>query len=296
MIEEIRGEIRVLKEQIEENNARITTLEHEINELESLNMEKQEIVENYEEQIRELEQKDNLVTQIAEIAQTLSVDQLQTIINAMNNPGETPAVHVNVQAPERVIESAEDVRYEDLTQEMHDAMLTIVGVRHQVYYRELNKSPEIGDIVTLHKETDSSNTYAVLNGHTIGVMPAGPTKIEQLENIGANYRNNQELTPDSDIINQEYEVVGVIPGCFVFLNPKTTITLETETPDDEPDIIGTGHNPDDARNIFRERISADPSYEIVSVVEENNRFLINYLNHNSNTTENYRNTCIVLKE
>lgn len=308
MIEQIRGEIRTLNERIEENNdvirhkeeqidelrVEINTLRSEINNLEDDNDSFSETIREYEQEIESLQQKDNLVEQLTEIAQNLTVEQLQAIIDAANNPGETPAVHINVQAPERVIESANDVRFEDLTDEMHNATITVVGMRHQDYFKELHKSPEIGDIVTLHKETDSSNTYAVLNGHVIGVMPAGPSKIEQLETIGANYVRNQDLTPDSEEIGKEYEVVGVIPGCFAFLNPSTSTTLEVETPDDaEIEIIGSASTIQDARTIFRNNMP--DTCQIMTITEENNKFFIDYLNHRSNTMENYRNQCIVMK-
>jgi hypothetical protein len=126
-------------------------------------------------------------------------------------------------------------------------------------------------------------------------MPAGPSKIEQLENIGANYISNHDLTPDNDIIAQEYEVVGVIPGCFTFLNPRASNTLPLEEPEISTDEVlsGCASSIEEAKQVFR-RIKPD-TCDIRDVIELSDRFIIKYHNHTANTVEGYRRVTEIVK-
>ena len=82
-----------------------------------------------------------------------------------------------------------------LTDEMHEAKITLVGVQYQDLYRD-GEVPTIGQRVTLTKETETSNTYGrIADGRTIGLFPQSDEKIEQLERIGAKYEKNENMHP-----------------------------------------------------------------------------------------------------
>ena len=191
---------------------------------------------------------------------------------------------------------SDQVTFDMLSDDMHNAMITLVGIKYQDLYRD-GEVPTIGETVTLTKETDTHNTYGrIADGRTIGILPQGDEKIAQLERIGANYIKNREVLTDSPLLQQEYKIVDFIPGCFIFLNPiqeeiENETTIEVSQPTEEK-LEGIASSTSDARNIFT---SHKRNCTIDEIIEDENFFIIKYLNHPAQSMEEYNKECCIEK-
>jgi len=198
---------------------------------------------------------------------------------------------------------SDDVTFDMLSDDMHNAMITLVGTKYQDLWRIHNRSPEIGDIITLSKRDGRSTQSTVgytTDGISVGILPASPEKFEQLERIGANSINNRDVDLDNPILERSYKVVGVIPAAFIFLDPiydeaeniEETVS-EAVSQIDAPRhrLAHTAENVDEARHIFNEEM---PDHcRIHNIIEQDDVFIINYENHQANTTAEYYKTCEV---
>lgn len=276
------GEIDLLNEQIDDARAEIATKEVEIEELQQDEARKAELME---------------VIQNAD----LTVPQLEAIIAGINN-NEMPRVRY-AETPTTDGVDSDDVTFDMLTDEMHNAMITLVGTKYQDLWRIHNRSPEIGDTIVLSKKDGirTQNTVGYTTDDiSVGILPASEDKFAQLERIGANSINNRDVDLDNPILERTYKVVGVIPGAFIFLDPvyDETENIEETVAEAVSQIDALRHrlvhNAEDeqeARHVFNSEM---PDHcEITSVVEEDECFVINYNNHRANTVAEYYQTCEV---
>lgn len=270
------SDIELLNEQIDDARAEIATKEVEIEELQQNEARKAELIE---------------VIQNAD----LTVPQLEAIIAGINN-NEMP----EVRTPTTDEIDSDDVTFDMLTDDMHNAMITLVGVRWQDLWRVHHRSPEIGDIITLAKRDniDTQNTVGYTeDGISIGILPAGDDKIAQLERIGANIVHNHQIHLDNPILERKYKVVGVIPSAFIFLDPvydeaenieETVAEAVSQLDSERHRLIHNALSIDEARSVFNDEM---PDHcRIHNIIEQDDCFVINYENHRANTTAEYYQT------
>lgn len=288
--EEIRnwlGEIDLLNEQIEDARAQITNKEAQIEEL--------------EEQSR---RRDNLVEHLSAVISEMNIDQLGNVFDVISSiqNGEAPTViGVPVTTTDGV--DSDDVTFDMLTDEMHNAVITLVGTKYQDLWREHNRSPRIGDIITLAKRDGISTQNTVgytEDGISVGILPASDEKFAQLERIGARSINNRDVDLDNPILGRNYKVVGVIPAAFIFLDPvydeaenieETVAEAISQIDAPRHRLAHTAENINEARHIFNEEM---PHYcRIDNIIEQDDIFLINYVNHRADTSAEYYQSCEV---
>lgn len=286
MIATLRLEISDLKEQIENWLNEINVLNDNIEEARVQ-------IANKETEIEELQQDEARKAELFTIIQNadLTVEQLETLVAGINNSE-------NSETTDGI--DSDDVTFDMLTDEMHNAMITLVGTKYQDLWNVHNRSPEIGDTITLAKKDGirTQNTVGyTIDEISVGILPASEDKFAQLERIGATSINNRDVDLDNPILERAYKVVGVIPGAFVFLDPiydeaeniEETVT-EAVSQIDAPRhrLVHTAENVDEARHIFNEEM---PDHcRIHNIIEQDDCFVINYENHRANTTAEYYQT------
>lgn len=308
MIEQLKAEIRELNEQIAEWESEVGLLEDQLQDLESNISDARTEIEEKESQIERLEseaERTNLVEQLTTALASMDIDQLANLVSSIQN-GETPSItveHPTVTINENNCINAEDVTYDMLTDDMHNAVITLVGTKYQDLWNVHNRSPEIGDIITLAKR-DGRSTQSTVgyteDGISIGILPASDEKFAQLQNIGANSINNRDVDLDDPILERTYKVVGVIPAAFIFLDPiydeaenieETVAEAVSQLESVRRRLHHTAQTVDEARHIFNEEM---PNHcRIDNVVEQDDVFIINYQNHRANTTAEYYQSCEV---
>lgn len=285
------GEIAVLNDNIESARAEIATKEVEIEELQQNEARKNELME---------------VIQNAD----LTIPQLEAIVAGINS-NEMPRI-VYAESGENRVSSdirltngydSDEVTFDMLTDEMHNATITLVGVKYQDLWRIDGCSPQIGDIITLAKRDNISTQNTVgytEDGVSVGILPASDDKFTQLERIGANSINNRDVDLDNPILERSYKVVGVIPSAFIFLDPvydeaenieETVAEAVSQIDAVRHTLVHTAIDEQEARHVFNEEM---PDHcRITNVVEQDDVFVINYENHRANTTAEYFKTCEV---
>ena len=296
MIEQLRRDITKLNEDIQEWQGEIEYCEEKIEDARAQ-------ISDIETEIEELQQNEARKAELMEIIQNadLTVPQLEAIIAGINS-NEMPRVRY-AETPTTDEIDSDDVTFDMLTDEMHNALITLVGVKYQDLWREHNHSPEIGDIITLAKKDGISTQNTVgytTDGISIGILPASPEKFEQLERIGANSINNRDVDLDNPILERNYKVVGVIPAAFIFLDPvydeaenieETVAEAVSQVDSARHTLVHTAVDEQEARHVFNTEM---PDHcEITSVIEEDECFVINYNNHRANTVAEYYKTCEV---
>lgn len=308
MIEQLRADIVELNENIQEWQGEIEYYEEKIEDARVQISDKEAEIERLESEA----QRVTLIEQLTSTLTEMSVEQLASIVSSIQN-GETPTVQSVVEEHPTVIadtvtdtlqeiESA-DVTSDMLTDAMHNAEITLVGVKYQDLWRIHHQIPAIGDRITLAKRdgVSSQNTVGyTVDGISIGILPASDDKFAQLERIGANSVNNRDVGLDHSIFDTEYEVVGVICGAFIFLDPiydeeesieETVTEAVAQIESARRRLQSTAQTIDEARHIFNEEM---PDHcRIDNVIEDNDVYIINYQNHRANTTAEYYQTCEV---
>ena len=193
-----------------------------------------------------------------------------------------------------------------------DATISVVGLSHQEMWTIDHDSPQIGDTVKLYppQRRDGRVVRSIL-AHTvedepraIGILPQSPSKVSELEAIGAPIVKNQDAYADEAMRNGKYAtVVGVVPGryCFLKLNEEDTpAPTEEPAPVEEPEVPegverileGFAADATEARRIFNEQ---KRDYWTFSHIEEVGRwFKINFLDHRCNS-DNWRKSVAVAK-
>lgn len=286
MIATLRLEISDLKEQIEDWLNEINVLNDNIEEARA-------DIASKEAQIEELQQDEARKAELFAIIQNadLTVEQLETLVAGINNSE-------NTETTDGV--DSDDVTFDMLTDEMHNAMITLVGTKYQDLWNVHNRSPEIGDTITLAKKDGirTQNTVGyTIDEISVGILPASEDKFAQLERIGATSINNRDVDLDNPILERAYKVVGVIPGAFVFLDPiydeaenieETVAEAVSQIDAPRHRLVHTAENVDEARHIFNEEM---PDHcRIHNIIEQDDCFVINYENHRANTTAEYYQT------
>jgi hypothetical protein len=292
------GEIDLLTQQIEDAREEISTKTAEIERLEA-------------EAAR-----GDLITQLTEALAGMSTEQLAGLVSSLQS-GETPTIQPAPVVEEhptvtvntvtdtlQEIESA-DVTFDMLTDAMHNAAITLVGIKYQDLWRMHHQVPAIGDRITLAKRDGSASQNTVgytTDGISVGILPASDDKFAQLERIGANSINNRTVGLDHSIFDTEYEVVGVICGAFIFLNPVTadeTVEVAEEQPSNNInmmnlDVMGVRASDEQhARRLFNERM---PDHCTLTRIESvGNNFVAHYNNHRANTMEGMTQAIIIPK-
>lgn len=303
MIEQLRNDILELEEEVTQW----------LGEIDQLN----DAVENAREQIAEKEAeierlqnetaRNNVLETLTNALSDMSLEDLEALSGHLRvNDGRitfnSESLYETTTITTDGVDS-DDVTFDMLTDEMHNAMITLVGTKYQDLWRMHNRSPEIGDTITLSKRDGRSTQNTVgytTDGISVGILPASEDKFAQLERIGANSINNRDVDLDNPILERTYKVVGVIPAAFIFLDPvyneaeniEETVAEAISQIDSERHILAhTAINEQEARQVFNEEMPDHCS--ITNVVEQDDVFIINYENHRANTTTEYYKTCEV---
>lgn len=293
MIATLRLEISDLKEQIENWLNEINVLNDNIEEARA-------DIASKEAQIEELQQDEARKAELFAIIQNadLTVEQLETLVAGINNSENSEIPRIMPETTDGI--DSDDVTFDMLTDEMHNATITLVGTKYQDLWRVHNRSPEIGDTITLAKKDGirTQNTVGyTIDEISVGILPASEDKFAQLERIGANSINNRDVDLDNPILERTYKVIGVIPGAFVFLDPiydeaenivETVAEAVSQIDAPRHRLVHTAENVDEARHIFNEEM---PDHcRIHNIIEQDDCFVINYENHRANTTAEYYQT------
>lgn len=309
MIEQLRRDITELNEDIQEWQGEIEYLEEKIEDARAQISDKEVEIERLENESR----RNDVLESLTNALSNLSLEDLQTLsgilqsddgfnvqnltwqrIYAQNNENRiTPTV-----TTEGI--DSDDVTFDMLNDDMHNATVTLVGVKYQDLWREHNRSPEIGDIITLAKRDGirTQNTVGYTeDGISIGILPASDDKFAQLERIGANSINNHDVDLDNPILERKYKVVGVIPAAFIFLDPvydeaenieETVAEAVSQLESRRHRLTHNALSIDEARSVFNDEM---PDHcRIHNIIEQDDCFVINYENHRANTTAEYYQT------
>ena len=317
MIEELRNEIQQWREQIDdwneeisEKRAEIEQLEEEIEDLDSNITDAQVTISDKEAEIERLQNesaRNNVLEVLTNALSDMSLEDLEALTGHLRvNDGRVTFNSESLYETTTITTDgvdSDDVTFDMLNDDMHNAMITLVGVKYQDLWRVHNRSPEIGDIITLAKRDGRSTQSTVgytTDGISIGILPASPEKFEQLERIGANSINNRDVDLDNPILERSYKVVGVIPAAFIFLDPvydeaenieETVSEAVSQIDSPRHRLAHTAENVEEARHIFNEEM---PDHcRIHNIIEQDDVFVINYENHQANTTAEYYKTCEV---
>ena len=297
MIRRLRNEIEELNEEIGNWLSDIELLNTQIEDARAQITDKEAKIEELEEENR---RRNTLVEHISAVIDEMDVDQLGNVFDAISSiqNGETPTVIEHPTITDGI--DSDDVTFDMLNDDMHNAIITLVGVKYQDLWSKENKSPEIGDILTLAKRDNISTQNTVgytEDGISVGILPASNDKFAQLERIGASSINNRNVDLDNPILERKYKVVGVIPAAFVFLNPiydeaenieETVAEAVSQLDSERHRLTHNALSIDEARSVFNDEM---PDHcRIHNIIEQDDCFVINYENHRANTTAEYYQT------
>lgn len=296
MIEELRNDIIELEEEITQWLGEIDLLVDAVENAREQIVEKEAEIERLQNEAT----RKNILETLTNKLSDMSLEDLEALSSHLGvNDG-----RINSESLSETIATdgvnSDDVTFDMLNDDMHNAVITLVGTKHQDLWREYNRSPEIGDIITLAKRDNRSTQSTVgytTDGIPVGVLPASPEKLEQLERIGANSINNRDVDLDNPILERSYKVVGVIPAAFIFLDPiydeaenieETVAEAVSQIESPRHRLVHTAENMDEARHIFNEEM---PNHcRIHNIIEQDDCFIINYENHRANTAAEYYQT------
>ena len=292
MIEELRNDIIELEEEITQWLGEIDLLVDAVENAREQIVEKEAEIERLQNEVARKNILETLTNKLSDktLSSHLRVNDGRITFNSESFSETTTTDGVN----------SDDVTFDMLNDDMHNAVITLVGTKHQDLWREYNRSPAIGDIITLAKRDNRSTQSTVgytTDGIPVGVLPASPEKFEQLERIGANSINNRDVDLDNPILERSYKVVGVIPSAFIFLDPiydeaenieETVAEAVSQIESPRHRLVHTAENMDEARHIFNEEM---PNHcRIHNIIEQDDCFIINYENHRANTAAEYYQT------
>lgn len=296
MIEELRSDILELEEEISQWLGEIDLLVDAVENAREQIVEKEAEIERLQNETA----RKNILETLTNKLSDMSLEDLEALSSHLGiNDGRINFESLSETTTTDGVNS-DDVTFDMLNDDMHNAVITLVGTKHQDLWREYNRSPEIGDIITLAKRDNRSTQSTVgytTDGIPVGVLPASPEKFEQLERIGANSINNRDVDLDNPILERSYKVVGVIPSAFIFLDPiydeaenieETVAEAVSQIESPRHRLVHTAENMDEARHIFNEEM---PNHcRIHNIIEQDDCFIINYENHRANTAAEYYQT------
>ena len=298
MIEELRNDIIELEEEITQWLGEIDLLVDAVENAREQIVEKEAEIERLQNEAA----RNNVLETLTNALSDMSLEDLEALSSHLEaNDGR---ITFNSESFSEATTTdgvdSDDVTFDMLNDDMHNAMITLVGTKRQNLWRVHNRSPEIGDIITLAKRDNISTQSTVgytTDGISVGILPASPEKFEQLERIGANSINNRDVDLDNPILGRSYKVVGVIPAAFIFLDPvydeaenieETVAEAVSQIESPRHRLIHTAENIDEARHIFNEEM---PNHcRIHNIIEQDDCFIINYENHRANTAAEYYQT------
>lgn len=298
MIEELRNDIIELEEEITQWLGEIDLLNDAIENAREQIAEKEAEIERLQNETA----RNNVLETLTNALSDMSLEDLEALSSHLRvNDGRITFNSESLSEGTTTDEiDSDDVTFDMLNDDMHNAIITLVGTKYQDLWRVHNRSPEIGDIITLAKRDDISTQSTVgytTDGISVGVLPASSEKFEQLERIGANSINNRDIDLDNPILERSYKVVGVIPAAFIFLDPiydeaenieETVAEAVSQIESPRHKLVHTAENMDEARHIFNEEM---PNYcRIHNIIEQDDYFIINYENHRANTAAEYYQT------
>ena len=300
MIEQLRADIVELNENIQEWQGESEYYEEKIEDAQAQISDKEAEIERLQNESA----RNNVIETITNILSDMSLEDLEALTGHLRiNDGRVTFNSESLYETTTITTDgvdSDDVTFDMLTDEMHNAIITLVGTKYQDLWREHHRSPQIGDIITLAKR-DGRSTQSIVgyteDGISIGILPASPEKFEQLERIGANSINNHDVDLDDPILERSYKVVGVIPAAFIFLDPvyDESENIE-ETVEEAVSQLGSErhrltHNAlsiDEARSVFNDEMT--DHCRIHNIIEQDDCFVINYENHRANTSTEYYQT------
>lgn len=352
MIRELRNRVNELNEAISGWERQISGLQGHIDEARAEIRAKTVEIERLETEARRTE----LIGQLTEALSTMSVEQLAGLVSALQN-GETPTVEatpvvdhgptvmpesprfitVNTRAGDIAVELPENRSpywmtadefdiLESIPSDLREADYTIAGVRHQELFTLHHYVPQIGELVRLEKETETSNCYGILiasdineleEDMAIGVFPAaGRDKERELRENDLPCVTHQDMWNDPDL-DELYEVTGVVIGKYVTIRKVESVTPATEEEEVDDTIVdeiveedipaeiadldlnilnGTASTPEEAARVFRaempDHCTLSREFEIEELV---NHFIVHYDNHTRPTMESMRQAVLVEK-
>ena len=291
MIEELKSDILELEEEISQWLGEIDLLVDAVENAREQIVEKEVEIERLQNETA----RKNILETLTNKLSDMSLEDLEALSSHLGVNSES--LH-EITATDEI--DSDDVTFDMLNDDMHNAVITLVGTKYQDLWRLHNRSPEIGDIITLAKRDDRSTQSTVgytTDGISVGILPASPEKFEQLERIGANSINNRDVDLDNPILERSYKVVGVIPSAFIFLDPiydeaenieETVAEAVSQIESPRHRLVHTAENMDEARHIFNEEM---PNHcRIHNIIEQDDCFIINYENHRANTAAEYYQT------
>ena len=298
MIEELRNDIIELEEEITQWLGEIDLLVDAVENAREQIVEKEAEIERLQNETA----RNNIIETLTNALSDMSLEDLEALNSHLRvNDGRITFNSESLSEGTTTDEiDSDDVTFDMLNDDMHNAIITLVGIKYQDLWRVHNRSPEIGDIITLAKREDrytQSTVGYTTDGISVGVLPASPEKFEQLERIGANSINNRDVDLDNPILGRSYKVVGVIPAAFIFLDPvydeaenieETVAEAVSQIESPRHRLVHTAENMDEARHIFNEEM---PDHcRIHNIIEQDDCFVINYENHRANTVAEYYQT------
>lgn len=298
MIEELKNDIIELEEEITQWLGEIDLLVDAVENAREQIVEKEAEIERLQNEAA----RNNVLETLTNALSNMSLEDLEALSSHLGvNDGR---ITFNSESLSETTTTdgvdSDDVTFDMLNDDMHNAIITLVGTKYQDLWKVHNRSPEIGDIITLAKRDDRSTQSTVgytTDGISVGILPASPEKFEQLERIGANSINNRDVDLDNPILERSYKVVGVIPAAFIFLDPiydeaenieETVAEAVSQIESPRHRLVHIAENMDEARYIFNAEM---PNHcRIHNIIEQDDCFIINYENHRANTAAEYYQT------
>lgn len=129
-------------------------------------------------------------------------------------------IEVTLNNPSPINEMEED--------NMDKPTITVVGVK----YHKTNASE--GDIVRF-KVIKGTTTLFDTNGNSLGVLPQGDKKVDELKAINAPIVKNREVRDSFSFLEQCYTVISVVEDKYIFLREMEEEDLiNTQTTKEEP--------------------------------------------------------------
>ena len=173
MIEELRNDIIELEEEITQWLGEIDLLVDAVENAREQIVEKEAEIERLQNEAA----RNNVLETLTNALSDMSLEDLEALSSHLGvNDGR---ITFNSESLSETTTTdginSDDVTFDMLNDDMHNAVITLVGTKHQDLWREYNRSPEIGDIITLAKRDNRSTQSTVgytTDGIPVGVLPA----------------------------------------------------------------------------------------------------------------------------
>lgn len=289
-IAEWRGEIELIESRIEDAYAEISDKEAEIERLEAEDAAMDEL--------RQIVNGGEIMGRDAADIRAI----IDFIRNGTHPAPDTEVLH-NLSRTRTVVVNTETGDETEITPEMENGYMTIVGTSHQELWSQEHYTPAPGELVRLDKETATSNCYGILicpddEDRVIGILPTETgSKPDELAEVGLPCICHQDVWRNREDLERTYEVVGAVPGKYVvikpYITPEEPEPAEEPAPEPEPEsevisdvpvdevISGLASTVNEAKRLFEANMPS--TCTILDPVEDcGDWFKINYINHRLN--------------